>query len=400
MINLAVINIRDIIKYMLIFMMLAIVLWGISNFQKSKKEIKTNVQTDNKEIAHKISKYTFINCMKETIPGIEQVMKEKVNINDDENDEDTKIKIQTNRGESNLTRLIGIELAMIDNTEKEIIEENEEQSNIVPNNEEIVSKDNNQPEEKPIEQANTDVAIEVVKENNLEGKYTDTYGSVKIKNESKYQLTPEILAPNCVINNKKDILLFHTHTCESYTASPNYNYTMTGTYRTTDLNYSVSRVGDELEKYLKTYGYNVIHDKTYHDYPAYSGSYNRSIKTVQNILSKNSTLETVFDVHRDAIGSNSNYAPKVKIGEEYAAQIMFVMGTDGGGLNHPNWQQNLKFAVKIQEKANEMYPGLFRPIILRNSRYNQNLTNKAGIIEVGATRKYTRRMFGEYEIFG
>ena len=69
---------------------------------------------------------------------------------------------------------------------------------------------------------------------------------------------------------------------------------------------------------------------------------------------------------------------------------MFVMGSDGGGLSHPNWQQNLKFAIKIQEKANEMYPGLCRPIILRNSRYNQNLTNKAGIIEVGATRKYIR----------
>lgn len=64
---------------------------------------------------------------------------------------------------------------------------------------------------------------------------------------------------------------------------------------------------------------------------------------------------------------------------------MFVMGSDGGGLEHPNWQQNLKFAVKVQEKANELYPGLFRPIILRNSRYNQHLTKATSIIEVGAT---------------
>ena len=49
---------------------------------------------------------------------------------------------------------------------------------------------------------------------------------------------------------------------------------------------------------------------------------------------------------------------------------MFVIGTDGGGLEHPNWLNNFKLAVKIQDKANEMYPGLFRPIILRNSRYN------------------------------
>ena len=69
----------------------------------------------------------------------------------------------------------------------------------------------------------------------------------------------------------------------------------------------------------------------------------------------------------------------------YAAQIMFVIGTDGGGLEHQNWKQNLKMAVKIQKKANEMYPGLFRPIIIRNSRYNQHLTTGSFIIEVGAT---------------
>lgn len=84
-------------------------------------------------------------------------------------------------------------------------------------------------------------------------------------------------------------------------------------------------------------------------------------------------------------GSDANYAPSVKIGDEVAAQLMFVIGTDGGGLQHLNWQQNLKFAIKIQEKSNELYPGLFRPIIVRNSRYNQHLTSAATIIEVGAT---------------
>ena len=84
-------------------------------------------------------------------------------------------------------------------------------------------------------------------------------------------------------------------------------------------------------------------------------------------------------------GSSSQYAPTVKIDNRYAAQMMFVIGTDGGGLEHPNWKQNLKMAVKIQQKANEMYPGLFRPIIVRNSRYNQHVTTGAFIIEVGAT---------------
>ena len=56
-----------------------------------------------------------------------------------------------------------------------------------------------------------------------------------------------------------------------------------------------------------------------------------------------------------------------------------------GGLPHPNCNQNLKFAIKIQEKAEELYPGLFKPIMLTKSRYNQHTGEYANIIEVGAT---------------
>lgn len=163
-----------------------------------------------------------------------------------------------------------------------------------------------------------------------------------------------------------------------------YEYEATGNYRTTDLNYSVARVGTELTNYLKEKEFNVTHNTTYHDYPAYSGSYARSLNTLEGLLEGKNT-QLVFDLHRDAVGSSNEYAPTIKINDNYVAQIMFVIGTNGGGLEHPNWVQNLKMAVKIQEKANEMYPGLFRPIIIRNSRYNQHLTNGSSIIEVGAT---------------
>lgn len=163
-----------------------------------------------------------------------------------------------------------------------------------------------------------------------------------------------------------------------------YEYEATGNYRTTDLNYSVARVGTELTNYLREKGFNVTHNTTYHDYPAYSGSYARSLNTLEGLLKRENT-QLVFDLHRDAVGSSNEYAPTIKINDNYVAQIMFVIGTNGGGLEHPNWVQNLKMAVKIQEKANEMYPGLFRPIIIRNSRYNQHLTNGSSIIEVGAT---------------
>ena len=242
------------------------------------------------------------------------------------------------------------------------------------------------PEEEVVQQvAEGTLPTEVIEEKNKIDKYTNSYNSVQIRNETEFALTEEMLTPDVQLGNKKDILLFHTHTCEAYTPTEKYNYEMGGTYRTTDLNYTVSRVGDELEKYLKGSGHNVIHDKTIHDFPAYSGSYDRSMETVQNLLNANSGIDTVIDIHRDAIGNNVDYAPKVKIGEETAAQIMFVIGTNGGGLEHPDWISNLKFAIQLQQKANELYPGLCKPIILRNYRYNQNLAKGAIIMEVGST---------------
>ena len=144
------------------------------------------------------------------------------------------------------------------------------------------------------------------------------------------------------------------------------------------------RVGDELTNYLGNYGFNVNHNKDFHDYPAYTGSYSRSLKTVQNVL-KDFNSDIIIDLHRDAIGSRADYAPTVKIGDDYAAQIMFVIGTNEGGLYHPNWNQNLKFAVKVQQTAEEMYPGLFKPMMVTKSRYNQHTGKYANIMEVGAT---------------
>ena len=102
------------------------------------------------------------------------------------------------------------------------------------------------------------------------------------------------------------------------------------------------------------------------------------------MVNSNQDADIVIDLHRDAI-ADETYGPRVKIGDEYVSQLMFVMGTDGANSEHTNWLQNLKFAIKVQQKANELYPGLFKPIILRNSEYNQHIAKGACIIEVGST---------------
>ena len=144
-----------------------------------------------------------------------------------------------------------------------------------------------------LEEAKTGVNVEVIPSNIPDKNSYEIFG-VKLRNESSYNLSDEITDLNIELN-KQDIMIFHTHTCESYTPTEQYQYDATGTFRTTDLNYTVSRVGDELEKYLVNYGYTVVHDKTYHDYPAYTGSYNRSLVTVQNLLSTYQNTDVVID---------------------------------------------------------------------------------------------------------
>ena len=60
---------------------------------------------------------------------------------------------------------------------------------------------------------------EAVQENNITPKVTSSYKSVQINNQSDYEITEDMLTPNVEITNKKDILIYHTHTCESYTPS-------------------------------------------------------------------------------------------------------------------------------------------------------------------------------------
>lgn len=362
MVNVTVINRKDVVKY-LVRIGIAIIMVSIlaRYFSGLKEKNISNMAKIEEE-----SKKAFISCLDDTIPTIQEVNKNEIGDLDNDNYVEP-LKLA-------LTK----ELGVLNSIEKKYVSE----ELIELSNESSISSEDLEEQDRA-KKVPIGVETEVLP-SNVPTKYTNTHNSVQIKNESKYSLTEEMLDTKGVTVNNKNILIFHTHTCESYTPTETSKYNQTGNFRTTDLNFSVARVGTELEKKLKSYGYNVIHNTTYHDYPSYNGSYGNSLVTVQNLLKTNKDFDVVIDIHRDAI-ADSSYAPTVKIGDEYAAQLMFVIGSSGSGLEHDNWVQNLKFAIKVQEKANEMYPGLFKPIIVRNSRYNQNVSKAACIIEVGAT---------------
>lgn len=363
MFNVTVLKMKDIKKYLIGMLLTGLIIVVVSNYFPKLKE-KNNLTQKTF-----FNNNSMIQCLEQTIPTTSAVNRDEENMN---------LEINT-IDENNIFH--GILMTQISSMKSIKESQKEPESDIQTTTEQETPNEGN------IDLANVGVATEVITDNPLKENFNNQYQNIKIKNETEYELTEDMLKPDISTENR-NIIIYHTHTCESYTSSEQYPYTPTGNFRTTDLNYTVARVGTELENQLKQYNFNVNHDTSYHDYPSYNGSYAHSLETVENMI-KTTPSDIIIDLHRDAIGSRSDYAPIVKIGEnDVAAQIMFVIGTNNGGLWHPNWNQNLKFAIKIQQKAEELYPGLFKPIMLTKSRYNQHVAKCASIIEVGATRKY------------
>ncbi|MBO4914926.1 MAG: stage II sporulation protein P, partial [Oscillospiraceae bacterium] len=109
-----------------------------------------------------------------------------------------------------------------------------------------------------------------------------------------------------------------------------------------------------------------------------------SLSTIERCMSEYPSIIYVLDVHRDAVEDDEGRQYKLLCAEEpSAAQLEFVIGSDGGGLPHEDWRDNLRLACAIQENLLSRYPTLMRPIVVRNSRYNQQVCPGALLLEVG-----------------
>ena len=179
----------------------------------------------------------------------------------------------------------------------------------------------------------------------------------------------------------------HTHGSEAYTPADCTDIVWSGDHRTTDSRYNVVKVGDAMAEVFGEAGISVLHDRTLYDYPSYSGAYDRSLAAIQSYLTQYPSIRFVLDVHRDAVADaeGKQYKVVAPVGEDdMAAQLTLVVGSDGGGQSHPQWMDNLRLAVAIQEEILTEYPSLMRPLLLRNTRYNQHATTGSLLVEVGA----------------
>lgn len=215
-------------------------------------------------------------------------------------------------------------------------------------------------------------------------------GKVYISNSTDHVLSIQDLTASFdagLTEEEPQILIIHTHGSEAYTPAPGVEVNYSGDHRSLDTRYNVVAVGDVMAQTFGELGISVLHDRTLYDYPSYSGSYDRSLKAIESYLAQYPSIHFILDVHRDAIEDTEGNQYKVISpveGEGNAAQVTIVVGSDGSGLAHPRWMENLKLAVGLQQDITQLYPTLLRPILLRNSRYNQHATTGSLLLEVGA----------------
>ncbi|MBP2241689.1 stage II sporulation protein P [Cytobacillus eiseniae] len=182
---------------------------------------------------------------------------------------------------------------------------------------------------------------------------------------------------------RKVVHLYFSHTTESYlpylegVTNPNHAYH-------SQLN--VTKVGEKLKEELESRGIGTSIDKT--DINAilnqkklkHNASYRESRPIVQAAMAGNKDIQYIIDIHRDA--QRKEHTTLTINGKDYA-KLAFVVGVD-----HPNYEKNLKLATEMHNLINEKYPGLSRAVIQSggqgtNGKFNQDLSEKAMLVEFG-----------------
>ena len=238
---------------------------------------------------------------------------------------------------------------------------------------------------------------------------TDLFENIYVRNvTAASEIDIESIAKSgCVLPiedySEPVVLIYHTHTTESYVMTDNGEFSSSYPTRSDDKNINMVRVGDEITAVLEAEGIGVIHDRTIYD-TSYNGAYDKSRQGIEKILKKYPSVVITLDIHRDAIyyDDYTRVKPVAEINAEKAAQLMIIAGAEGGNvLSFPDWEKNLAFAVNLQQYANNKYENLMKPIYFCNRKYNMDLTPYSLLIEVGtdvntlSEAAYSGRLLGD-----
>lgn len=190
-----------------------------------------------------------------------------------------------------------------------------------------------------------------------------------------------------VTNNKPQILIYHSHSCETYSDSPK------GNYHSENKNNSVMSVGCLLTNELSDLGWGVVHSITYHDSPTYNNSYKRSSETIKSVMNQYNNINITIDLHRDGLNISSE-SVKNNIHDKYTtivngkrvAKFFFVVGA-----RNQDVEKIKNLANSLTEYAKKKYPDLIMPVVMKPyGKFNQSMCENALLVEVGSNGTTTK----------
>ena len=183
------------------------------------------------------------------------------------------------------------------------------------------------------------------------------------------------------------VLILHTHSTEAYVDNGADRIPAGFVPRSIDQTESVVAVGAVLAETLEARGVPTMHCTFGHDLEDYNGAYDREKATILAYLKEYPSIRYIFDVHRDSIEQDDGSVVKTSatVDGEPAAQLMFVVGTNEKGANHPRWEDNLGYALALQRALSDDCPGLMRAVNLRGPSFNEQYTPFSLLVEVGAS---------------
>ncbi len=198
------------------------------------------------------------------------------------------------------------------------------------------------------------------------------------------------------------VLIYHTHGTEAYAEEGVTSYAKKNLPRSRNITKNVVAVGKVLADTLNACGVPTLHVETMFDSKSYTNSYTYSRQAIQEYIEQYPTIQYAFDIHRDALVSPTYvYKTLTYDGSTPVAQVMLVVGTDSAGAQHPDWRDNLAFAVDAQYLLTKRLSNLARPICIKNPSYNQQHAGLGCLIEIGtcvntlAEAKASAKILGE-----
>lgn len=202
------------------------------------------------------------------------------------------------------------------------------------------------------------------------GKEIEEFEDEEIGNKSEY-----VYDPNPIQVNEPRVYIYNTHQLESYD-NTNYN----------NITPNVLMASYLLKEELNKEGIpTIVESSNINEYITqnnlkYYQSYEASRYYVKKALENNQNLDLIIDLHRDAIEKN---ASTVTIDNKEYAKILFVVG-----MEHENYEANLKITNTINNMIKEKYPTLTRGVITKSGKnvngiYNQDLNPNSILIECG-----------------